>query len=244
MTSFRIHQVSLSMDKRLSRGGGRRLPDFCLSSTRPMPYFPRSWLFVLYLAALFQKCPRFFWVPCPVICLAFVLAGPELARFITLLHVTTQWSDQEIFHESITEPSQPTSAYPCRSYQRGQVWIYTTDPQDWSESWGLTSYVSSLWNSCTSTLSSQRISFEWAKAKTQNNLYWGSVERGGGTFIIFLITLNFHSASFKGNDFVCFLKLENKIWAYRRQTASTINSALQIHVLKLQLRRKCKKHLL
>ena len=94
----------------------------------------------------------------------------------------------------------------------------------------------------TSTLSFQRIPFKWAKAKTQNNLYWGSVERGGGTFIIFLITLNFHSASFKGNDFVCFLKLENKIWAYRRQTASTINSALQIHVLKLQLRRKCKKH--
>ena len=93
-----------------------------------------------------------------------------------------------------------------------------------------------------STLSSQRIPFEWAKAKTQNNLYWGSVERGGGTFIIFLITLNFHSACVKGNDFVCFLKLENKIWAYRRQTASTINSALQIHVLKLQLRRKCKKH--
>ena len=64
----------------------------------------------------------------------------------------------------------------------------------------------------------------------------------GALFFIFLITLNFHSASFKGNDFVCFLKLENKIWAYRRQTASTINSALQIHVLKLQLRRKCKKH--
>ena len=77
MTSFQIHQVSLSMDKRLSRGGGRRLPDFCLSSTRPMPYFPRSWIFVLYLVALFQKCPRFFWVPCPVICLACVLAGPD-----------------------------------------------------------------------------------------------------------------------------------------------------------------------
>ena len=91
--SFRFHQVSLSMDKRLSRGGGRRLPDFCLSSTRPMPYFPRSWIFVLYLVALFQKCPRFFWVPCPVICLACVLAGLDwLDSYPSICFYSVMWS--------------------------------------------------------------------------------------------------------------------------------------------------------
>ena len=241
MTSFRIHQVSLSMDKRLSRGGGRRLPDFCLSSTRPMPYFPRSWLFVLYLVALFQKCPRFFLVPCPVICLACVLAGPDWLDslplyMLPLSEVVKKFSTHQL--QSLPSPpplihAAPTSVarFAFRRLTRNLMPKTDLNLEAWLH-FGIH----------TSTLSFQRIPFKWAKAKTQNNLYWGSVERGGSSFIIFLITLNFHSASFKGNDFVCFLKLENKIWAYRRQTASTINSALQIHVLKLQLRRKCKKY--
>ena len=188
-----------------------------------------------------SKMSKIFLSPMSSHMLGLCVSRPWLARFVALLYVTTQWCGQEIFQESIAEPSQPTSAYPCRSYQRGQVWIYTTDPQDWSESWGLTSYVSSLWNSYVYLIIPKDSLWVGESEDTEQSLLRLSWERWGH-FFIFLITLNFHSASFKGNDFVCFLKLENTIWAYRRQTASTINSALQIHVLKLQLRRKCKKH--
>ena len=85
-----------------------------------------------------SKMPNIFLSPMSSHMLGFCVSRPWLARFVALLYVKTQWCGQEIFQESIAEPSQPTSAYPCRSYQRGQVWIYTTDPQDWSESWGLT----------------------------------------------------------------------------------------------------------
>ena len=170
------------MDKRLSRGGGRRLPDFCLSSTRPMPYFPRSLLFVLYLVALFQKCPRFFWVPCPVICLACVLAGPDWRDslpfyMLPLSEVVKKFSTNQL--QSLPSPPPLIHAAPT-SVARFEFRRLTpkTDPS--LEAW-------LHFGIHTSTLSFQRIPFKWAKAKTQNNLYWGSVERGEGTFFIFLI---------------------------------------------------------
>ena len=181
------------------------------------------------------------WVPCPVICLACVLAGPDWRDslpfyMLPLSEVVKNVSTNQL--QSLPSPpplihAAPTSVarFAFRRLTRNLMPKTDLNLEAWLH-FGIHTF----------TLSFQRIPFKWAKAKTQNNLYWGSVERGGSTFIIFVITLNFHSASFKGNDFVCFLKLENKIWAYRRQTASTINSALQIHVLKLQLRRKCKKH--